>query len=269
MDIGEWLRGLGLEQYQAAFRENEIDGEILPKLTAEDLKDLGVAIVGHRRKILTANAELTGSSATPAQVAPPTAEPAPPAAVAERRQLTVMFCDLVGSTPLSTRPRRVSKGLCQRCDRVWRLGRQVYGRWGAGLFRLSGSPRGRPRAGRPRRACADRRDGRDAISVPLRPQVRVGIATGLVVVGELIGQGSAQERVAVGETLNLAARIQAVASPDSVVVSELTHRLAGAAFDYEALGLHGLKGFTDARGCGASQVRAPRGDASIAGLSVA
>ncbi len=100
MDIGEWLRGLGLEQYQAAFRENEIDGGNLPKLTAEEPKDLGVAIVGHRRKILTAIAELTGSSATPAPVAPPTAEPAPPAAVAERRQLTVMFCDLVGSTAI-------------------------------------------------------------------------------------------------------------------------------------------------------------------------
>ena len=84
------------------------------------------------------------------------------------------------------------------------------------------------------------------LSVPLRPQVRVGIATGLVVVGEVIGEGSAQERVAVGETVNLAARIQAVASPDSVVVPELTHRLAGAAFDYEELGPHELKGIRDA-----------------------
>src|SRR5271167_3088974 len=99
MDIGGWLRGLGLEQYEAAFRENEIDGKILPRLTAEDLKDLGVAIVGHRRKILTAIAELSGSFPTPA----PAAEPAPATAAAERRQLTVMFSDLVGSTALSTR----------------------------------------------------------------------------------------------------------------------------------------------------------------------
>ena len=102
MDIGGWLRGLGLEQYEAAFRENEIDSEVLPKLTAEDLKDIGVAIVGHRRKILSAIAELSGSSAAVANQRL-TAEPASAAAVAERRQLTVMFCDLVGSTALSAR----------------------------------------------------------------------------------------------------------------------------------------------------------------------
>ena len=84
------------------------------------------------------------------------------------------------------------------------------------------------------------------LSVPVRPQVRIGIATGLVVVGELIGQGAAQERVAVGDTLNLAARIQAVAAPDTVVVSELTHHLAGAAFDYKDLGPHELKGIPGA-----------------------
>ena len=102
MDIGGWLRGLGLEQYEAAFRENEIDSGVLPKLTAEDLKDIGVAIVGHRRKILSAIAELSGSSAAVANQRL-TAEPASAAAVAERRQLTVMFCDLVGSTALSAR----------------------------------------------------------------------------------------------------------------------------------------------------------------------
>ena len=102
MDIGDWLRGLGLEQYEAAFRDNEIDGEVLPKLTADDLKDIGVAIVGHRRKMLSAIAALSGLSAAPTQVAP-AAEPAPAAAFAERRQLTVMFCDLVGSTAMSAR----------------------------------------------------------------------------------------------------------------------------------------------------------------------
>ena len=103
MDIAGWLRSLGLGQYEAAFRDNEIDSEVLPNLTAEDLKDLGVSIVGHRRKILTAIVEL---HAAPSQVInpPPAAEPTPaPADVAERRQLTVMFCDLVGSTALSAR----------------------------------------------------------------------------------------------------------------------------------------------------------------------
>src|SRR5215472_13834220 len=93
MDIGGWLRGLRLERYEPAFRDNEIDWEALPKLTAKDLKDLGVVLGGHRRRLLEAIAALD------------TAEASPPAtaAEAERRQLTVMFCDLVGSTPLSTR----------------------------------------------------------------------------------------------------------------------------------------------------------------------
>ena len=95
MDVGEWLRTLGLEQYEPAFRENEIDERILPSLTAEDLKDLGVSLVGHRRRLLDAIAALGAAVSAPPYV------PAP--AVAERRQLTVMFCDLVGSTALSTR----------------------------------------------------------------------------------------------------------------------------------------------------------------------
>ena len=99
MDIGGWLRGLGLERYEQAFRENEIDEEVLPGLTADDLKDLGVALVGHRRRLLDAIAVL--GAAPPAAV--PAASPANATAEAERRQLTIMFCDLVGSTPLSTR----------------------------------------------------------------------------------------------------------------------------------------------------------------------
>src|SRR5271156_620311 len=95
MDIGEWLRNLGLGQYESAFRDNEIDGEVLPNLTADDLKELGVAIVGHRRKLLTAIAELLASAAAPAPVAPP-AVASPVSAQAERRPITVMFCDLVG-----------------------------------------------------------------------------------------------------------------------------------------------------------------------------
>jgi class 3 adenylate cyclase len=97
MDIAEWLRGLGLEQYEPAFRENAIDGAVLARLTAEDLREIGVGLIGHRRKLLDAIAELRGDAGTPA----PAAET--PVSSAERRQLTVMFCDLVGSTALSTR----------------------------------------------------------------------------------------------------------------------------------------------------------------------
>ena len=105
MDVGVWLRGLGLGQYEAAFRDNEIDGEVLPNLTAEDLKDLGVAIVGHRRKLLLAIGALSAALASPPPVAKAVAptEPTPAPAFAERRQLTVMFVDLVGSTALSAR----------------------------------------------------------------------------------------------------------------------------------------------------------------------
>src|SRR5262245_39404089 len=100
MDIADWLHALGLEQYEPAFRANEIDASVLPSLTAEDLKDLGVGLVGHRRRLLDAIAAL--GAKTPAAEAA-RSQPIPVPADAERRQLTVMFCDLVGSTPLAAR----------------------------------------------------------------------------------------------------------------------------------------------------------------------
>jgi hypothetical protein len=104
MDIAAWLRGLGLEQYEPAFRENGIDAEVLPELTAEDLTDLGVARVGDRRKLLVAIAALReGTAPLPAREQPPERPGSLPVSEAERRQLTVMFCDLVGSTELSAR----------------------------------------------------------------------------------------------------------------------------------------------------------------------
>ena len=158
MDVAAWLRGLGLEQYEPAFRDNGVDAEILPKLTREDLKDLGVARVGDRRKLLEAIAALSEGSGPSPAAALTAAVPAPdaaPAAEAERRQLTVMFCDLVGSTPLSTRfdpeDLREIVGTYHRwvADTVGRFGgfvakysRQVYGRRRADLFRLSRGARG-------------------------------------------------------------------------------------------------------------------------------
>src|SRR5689334_14378823 len=102
MDVGGWLRGLSLERYEAAFRENEIDGTVLPNLTADDLRDLGVTIVGHRRKLLDAIAALRTDKATESAPPTPVADP-PPKDTAERRQVTVLFSDLVGSTALSAR----------------------------------------------------------------------------------------------------------------------------------------------------------------------
>jgi len=261
MDVAAWLRGLALEQYAPAFRDNDVDCEVLPELTADDLIGLGVTSIGHRRKLLAAIAVLKSETAS-TLVADASDGPSPTLASAsaarstdaERRQLTVMFCDLVGSTTLSTRldPEEMSNvlGAFQKAcvNAVIGFGGSVAKYMGDGALVYFGYPEAHEDdAERAVRAGLALIDAMAAMhpSVPARPQVRVGIATGLVVVGELIGEGSAQERVAVGETLNLAARIQAVASPDSVVVSELTHRLAGAAFEYEELGQHELKGIPD------------------------
>ena len=261
LDVHDWLCRLGLEQYVKAFYDNAIDAEVLPRLTAQDLKDLGVTLVGHRRLLLDAIAALKpGTNAATASGAAPelTSMLAPAVAArstnAERRQLTVMFCDLVGSTALSSQldPEELSNviGAFQKAcvGAVAGFGGLVAKYMGDGALVYFGYPEAHEddaeRAVRAGLALIDAMLGMQ-ISTPLRPQIRIGIATGRVVVGELIGEGSAQEHVAVGETLNLAARIQAVASPDTVVVSELTHRLAGAAFDYEELGVHELKGIPD------------------------
>jgi class 3 adenylate cyclase/predicted ATPase len=285
LDVADWLRGLGLHQYISAFRDNAIDAELLSSLTAEDLKDIGVTLVGHRRRLLDAIAALRSE---PSLTADPDAavEPggsaqasatAPRSTDAERRQLTVMFCDLVGSTALSTQldPEELSDvlGAFQKAcvNAVTRFGGSVAKYMGDGALVYFGYPEAHEddaeRAVRAGLALIETMASMP-LSVALRPRVRIGVATGLVVVGELIGEGSARERVAVGETLNLAARIQAVASPDSVAVSELTHRLAGAAFEYEELGPHELKGFPDAarlwRVAGESTARG-RFDSRVAG----
>src|SRR5215813_11116313 len=101
LDIGDWLRGLGLERYERAFRENRVEADVLPSLTVEDLKDLGVTLVGDRRRLLDAIAAL--GSAVPAAAVTSASRGVPAPSDAERRQLTVMLCDLVGSTALSTR----------------------------------------------------------------------------------------------------------------------------------------------------------------------
>ena len=145
MDIGGWLRGLGLERYEQAFRENEIDLRVLPELTADDLKELGVAAIGHRRLLLKAIADLAAGAGRAAAEDVPAASPANPAE-AERRQLTVMFCDLVGSTPLSTRfdpeDLREILGAYHRCvaDTVGRFGGFVAKYMGDGVLVYFGYP---------------------------------------------------------------------------------------------------------------------------------
>src|SRR6516164_8305362 len=251
MDIGGWLRGLGLERYEQAFRENEIDEEVLPGLTADDLKDLGVALVGHRRRLLDAIAAV--ATAPPAAVASAREErSAAVSAEAERRQVTVMFCDLVGSTRLSTRfdpeDLREIVGAYHRCvaDTVARCGGFVAKYMGDGVLIYFGYPEAHEddaeRAARAGLAVVDA-VGRIATQEPLN--VRLGIATGLVVVGDLIGAGAAQERGVVGETPNLAARLQALARPGTLVVADSTRRQIGALFEIEDLGPQPLAGFAE------------------------
>ena len=248
MDVAEWLRKLGLEQYEPAFRENKIGPDLLASLTAEDLKDLGVTLVGDRRRLLGAIAAL---QSPPVEPAAPHTRPTVKAE-AERRQLTVMFCDLVGSTALSARldpeDLRAIIGAYHRCcaEVIERAGGFVAKYVGDGVLAYFGYPAAHEddaeRAVRAGLQLVEAVPGLDAAAAgPL--QVRIGISTGLVVVGDLIGEGAAQEQAVVGETPNLAARLQALAEPGTVVIGPRTRRLTGGLFEYVDLGAVEIKGF--------------------------
>src|SRR5262245_3651794 len=207
MDIGGWLRSLGLEKYELAFRENEISERVLPSLTAEDLKELGVTALGHRRILLDAIAALrtdTGGKAPSAEA--PSATSVSPEDRAERRQVTVMFADLVGSTALSARmdPEDLREVISayQKCvaETVQRFGGFVAKYMGDGVLVYFGYPHAHEDdAERAVRAGLELVAAVDDLKTHAPLQTRVGIATGLVVVGDLIGSGEAQERGIVGE----------------------------------------------------------------------
>jgi class 3 adenylate cyclase len=210
---------------------------------------LGVTSIGHRRRLLAAIAALR--EAAPAPAAAPLSTTAAGIPTAERRQLTVMFCDLVGSTALSARldPEELREviGAYHSCvaAAIERTGGFVAKYMGDGVLAYFGYPRAdehdAERAVRAGLALVEAVAGLDTLAVE-RLQVRVGIATGLVVVGDLIGQGAAQEQAVVGETPNLAARLQALAEPGTVVIGPSTRRLTGGLFDYEDLGAVEIKG---------------------------
>jgi class 3 adenylate cyclase/predicted ATPase len=258
VDIAAWLSGLGLERYADAFRENAIGFDVLPQLTDEHLKDLGLPL-GDRLRLLKAAAVLAGpAEPRSAAEAKPGTSPEPTLTArpveAERRQLTVLFCDLVGSTELSARldPEdmaaviRAYQGCCS--EAVGRWGGHVAKYMGDGMLAYFGWPKAHEdeaeRAVRAGRAIAE---AVAALKTPAGDPLaaRVGIATGLVMVGELIGEGAAQEQAVVGETPNLAARLQALAAPGSVVISQATRRLVGGLFALADLGPQRLKGFAE------------------------
>src|SRR6516162_8752076 len=253
MDIAEWLRRLDLAQYIEAFAANAIDWSVLPSLTAGDLQDIGVAAVGHRRKLLNAIAALSepAAAADPAATAGLLAPQSTVVSGAERPQLTVMFCDLVGSTALSARldpeDLREVYGAYHAAvaEEVVRFGGFVAKYMGDGVLSYFGYPQAHEddaeRAVHTGLALAERVARLEMHAAPLA--ARVGIASGLVVVGDLIGRGEAQERGVIGETPNVAARMQELAPPGGVVIAEGTRRLIGDLFELRDLGMIAVKGF--------------------------
>jgi class 3 adenylate cyclase len=247
MDIGGWLRSLGLEQYEPTFRESEIATDILPELTDQDLEKLGVPL-GHRRRLLKAIRTL-GSKEDAAAAVPATALPSTD--TAERRQVTVMFSDLVGSTALSARmdPEDLREVISayQKCvaETVQRFGGFVAKYMGDGVLIYFGYPQAHEDdAERAVRAGLDLVVAVGGLRTHAPLQTRVGIATGLVVVGDLIGAGASHEQAIVGETPNLAARLQGMAEPNSVVIAESTRKLVGNLFELDDLGAQDLKGIS-------------------------
>ena len=242
MDVGGWLRGLGLDRYEAIFRENEIDADVLPDLTEVDLEKLGIPL-GHRKRLLRAIASLE-----PAQGG---VLPYMPTDVAERRQITVMFCDLVGSTALSSRldPEDLSAVIrrYQACvaRTIEHFGGFIARYVGDGVLIYFGWPVAREDdAERAVRAALAIITEMPRILLDEKLRVRIGIATGLVVIGEHIGTGEARQQTAIGETPNLAARLQALAEPETVVIDPSTRRLTGRLFEYVDLPPATLKGIT-------------------------
>jgi class 3 adenylate cyclase/predicted ATPase len=245
MDIKSWLQGLGLGQYEAAFRDNEIDDKVLLSLTADDLKDLGVALVGQRRKLLDAIAELRAEAtakASPASIDDKRDTP-------ERRQVTVLFADLVGSTALAggmdPEDLREVVAAYHRCasETVRRIGGFISQYLGDGVLAYFGYPHAHEDdAERAVRAGLDLIAAVAALKTRAALQTRVGIATGLVVVGDVVDAGGLHERGIIGETPNLAARLQAIACPNTVVIDANTRQLLGDFFELQDVGASELKG---------------------------
>ncbi|MGB7830874.1 MAG: adenylate/guanylate cyclase domain-containing protein, partial [Xanthobacteraceae bacterium] len=247
--IAEWLASIGLEEYAQRFADNAIDLSVVRDLTEQDLKDLGV-LLGHRRRILRAIADFDLAALEPAEAA---SEPLP-RDEGERRHLTVMFCDLVGSTALSARldPEDLQRVIAayQACigEVVGRFQGMIARYMGDGVLAYFGYPRAQEddveQAVRAAlalvEAVANLRTDADAVL-----QARVGVATGTVVVSELLIDHAPAEQSVVGETPNLAARLQALSEPGTVLICPNTRRLTGGHFDYRYLGARALKGWAE------------------------
>ena len=241
MDIDGWLDGLGLSQYAEAFAKNDIDLDILPSLTSSDLAEIGISSVGHRRRLLNAIAALDDASSSAF------GEPAP----AERRQITVLFCDMVGSTAIAERldaedMAEVISSYHEVCKTVLsRHDAYLANFMGDGVMAYFGYPRAREDdAERALLAAMELLEAIPHLRTPAGPGIkgRIGIDTGIVVVGDIAKETVHGDLSAVGKTSNRAARIQSFASPDEVLISEATRRLCPAAFEFADRGTHAFKG---------------------------
>src|SRR5262252_6294854 len=244
--VTNWLKSLGLGEYAQRFAENRIDASVLRDLTDQDLEKIGIPL-GHRKKMLRAIAELGG--VTPQAVTGPNRQD-----TAERRHLTVMICDLVGSTALSTRldpedMRAVMDAYHAACARIMLAYDGFLAEFrGDGILAYFGYPIAHEDD-------AERtvRSGLDIIAAVARLEtlaaeplaVRIGIATGVVVIGDLSREGALREHAVVGDTPNLAARLQALAAPGTVVVAASTRRLLGDLFHLRDVGRHEVKGIAE------------------------
>ena len=250
-DVSEWLGLLGLERYASNFADNDIDLQLLSELSDADLKEIGIASLGHRKKLLTAIEQL-GSAESPSEKTERTS------GEAERRQLTVMFCDLAGSTEMSQQLdpedlREVNRAYQDACKTAIERYEGFVARYmGDGVLAYFGYPRAHEDdAERAVLAAMDIVESMSALNDRFASLcqsslgVRLGIATGPVVVGDLIGEGASQESAVVGETPNLAARLQSVAGIGSIAISPSTRTLTGGRFEYEDLGTQTLKGIAE------------------------
>jgi len=246
--ITEWLASIGLSEYAQRFADNAIDLSVIRDLTEQDLKDLGV-LLGHRRKILRAITELPAAPAPTETATELVARDEP-----ERRHLTVMICDLVGSTALSARldpedMNAVMDAYHAACARITRTYDGFLAEFrGDGILAYFGYPRAHEddaertvRAGLEIIATVAQLETR--AGEPLA--VRIGIASGLVVVGDLSREDALREGAVVGETPNLAARLQDLAEPGTIVVAASTRRLLGDLFRLRDLGRHEVKGIAE------------------------
>lgn len=249
LDVAGWLEKLGMSEYAQRFVDNKIDSAVLRYLTDQDLKEIGLPL-GDRRKMLRAIAELTADVPT---FKPAVQDDSDVRDTAERRQVTVMFCDLVGSTALSglmdPEDLREIFSSYQKCvvESARRFDGFVARYMGDGLLVYFGYPRSyEDNADRAVRAGLEMIAQVPALKSKASLQVRVGIATGMVVVGDIIGsKGGAQEHDIVGRTPNLAARLQAIAEPNTIVICDTTRRLVGGMFELKELGHRDLKGIAE------------------------